>query len=126
MPEHYRIVAVADLIDARRAEAQQDFGCRAYAGYGELLADPEVELVIVAPPSYLHAVYTIAALQAGKAVVCEKPMAENLADADGMLAAARRTGSLFTMFRTGAMRPATSRCARSSRPACSAGCSRSS
>lgn len=98
MPEHYRIVAVADLIDARRAEAQQTFGCRAYAGYGELLADPEVELVIVAPPSYLHAVYTIAALQAGKAVVCEKPMAENLADADGMLAAARRTGSLFTMF----------------------------
>ena len=98
MPEHYRIVAVADLITERRAEAQQTFGCRAYAGYGELLADREVELVIVAPPSYLHAVYTIAALQAGKAVVCEKPMAQNLADADDMLAAARRTGSLFTMF----------------------------
>ena len=98
MPEHYQIVAVADLITERRAEAEQTFGCRAYAGYGELLADREVELVIVAPPSYLHAVYTIAALQAGKAVVCEKPMAENLADADGMLAAARRTGSLFTMF----------------------------
>jgi len=98
MPERYRIVAVADLITERRAEAQQTFGCRAYAGYGELLADREVELVIVAPPSYLHAVYTIAALQAGKAVVCEKPMAQNLADADDMLAAARRTGSLFTMF----------------------------
>ena len=98
MPEHYRVVAVADLIEARRSEAQQTFGCRAYAGYGELLADGEVELVIVAPPSYLHAVYTIAALQAGKAVLCEKPMARNLADADDMLAAARRTGSLFTMF----------------------------
>ena len=98
MPEHYRIVAVADLIEARRAEAQQTLGCRAYAGYGELLADREVKLVIVAPPSYLHAVYTIAALQAGKAVVCEKPMAQNLADADSMLAAARRTGSLLTMF----------------------------
>ena len=36
MPEHYRIVAVADLIEARRIEAQQTFGCRAYAGYGEL------------------------------------------------------------------------------------------
>ena len=66
MPEHYRIVAVADLITERRAEAQQRFGCRAYAGYGEFLADREVELVIVAPPSTLHAVYTIAALQAGK------------------------------------------------------------
>ena len=59
MPEHYRIVAVADLITERRAEAQQTFGCRAYAGYSELLADREVELVIVAPPSYLHAVYGI-------------------------------------------------------------------
>jgi len=98
MPERYQIVAVADLIAERRAEAQQTFGCRAYAGYGELLADRDVELVIVAPPSYLHAVYTIAALQAGKAVVCEKPMAQNLADADSMLAAARRTGSLLTMF----------------------------
>ena len=98
MPVRYRFVAVADLITERRAEAQQTFGCRAYAGYGELLADREVELVIVAPPSTLHAVYTIAALQAGKAVVCEKPMVQNLADADDMLAAARRTGSLFTMF----------------------------
>ena len=74
MPERYQIVAVADLITERRAEAQQTLGCRAYAGYGELLADREVELVIVAPPSTLHSVYTIAALQAGKAVVCEKPM----------------------------------------------------
>jgi scyllo-inositol 2-dehydrogenase (NADP+) len=42
MPEHYRIVAVADLIEARRIEAQQTFGCRSHAGYGELLADGEV------------------------------------------------------------------------------------
>ena len=98
MPEHYQIVAVADLIEARRREAEQDFDCRAYASYADLLADPEVELVVVAPPSYLHAVYTIAALQAGKAVLCEKPMAENLSNADSMLAAARRTGSLLTMF----------------------------
>lgn len=98
LPDQYQIVAVADLIEARRREAEQDFDCHAYASYADLLADPEVELVIVAPPSYLHSVYTIAALQAGKAVVCEKPMAANLADADAMLAAARRTGSLLTMF----------------------------
>ena len=66
MPERFQIVAVADLITERRAKAQQTFGCRAYAGYGELLADREVELVIVASPSTLHAVYPIAALQAGK------------------------------------------------------------
>ena len=98
LPQHYQVVAVADLIEARRREAEQAFDCRAYASYFDLLADPEVELVVVAPPSYLHAVYTIAALQAGKAVVCEKPMAANLADADAMIATARRTGSLLTMF----------------------------
>ena len=98
LPDQYEVVAVADLIEARRREAEQEFDCRAYASYADLLADPAVELVVVAPPSYLHAVYTIAALQAGKAVVCEKPMAANLGDADAMLAAARRTGSLLTMF----------------------------
>jgi predicted dehydrogenase len=98
LPDQYEIVAVADLIEARRREAEQELDCRAYASYADLLADPEVELVVVAPPSYLHAVYSIAALQAGKAVVCEKPMAANLSDADAMLAAARRTGSLLTMF----------------------------
>ncbi len=98
MPEQYQIVAVADLLAARRREAEETLGCRAYAAYSDLIADPDVELVVVAPPSYLHAVYSIAALQAGKAVVCEKPMAVNLADADAMIAAARRTGSLLTMF----------------------------
>ncbi len=98
IPEAYRIVAVADLIEARRREAEQALGCRAYTAYTDLVADPEVELVVVAPPSYLHAVYAIAALHAGKTVVCEKPMAANLADADAMIAAARRTGSLLTMF----------------------------
>lgn len=98
LPQQYEVVAVADLIEARRREAEQAFDCRAYASYFDLLADPQVELVVVAAPSYLHAVYTVAALEAGKAVVCEKPMAANLADADAMLAASRRTGSLLTMF----------------------------
>jgi len=98
LPDHYEVVAVADLIEARRREAEQEFDCRAYASYADLLADPAVELVVVAPPSYLHTVYTIAALHAGKAVVCEKPMAANLGDADAMIATAKRTGALLTMF----------------------------
>lgn len=98
LPQQYEVVAVADLIEARRREAEQAFDCRAYASYFDLLTDPQVELVVVAAPSYLHAVYTVAALEAGKAVVCEKPMAANLADADAMIAASRRTGSLLTMF----------------------------
>jgi len=98
MTDKYRIAAVFDGQAPRRDEAMARFGCRAYDSYDALLADGEVELVIVAMPSHLHAEYSIRALEAGKAVVCEKPMATNLADADRMLAAARKSGHLLTVF----------------------------
>ena len=98
IPERYRVVAVTDLIEARRQQATEVLSCRAYSNPADLFADPEVELVIVASPNYLHPVHTIAALQAGKAVVCEKPVAPRLVDLDSMIAAAERTGNLFTVF----------------------------
>ncbi len=98
LPEHYRVVAVCDPIEARRQQAVATFGCTPYLNLNDLLADPAVELVVVAPPTYLHAPNAIQALEAGKAVVCEKPMATNLYDADLMITTARRTGSLLTVF----------------------------
>jgi scyllo-inositol 2-dehydrogenase (NADP+) len=98
LPELYHIAAVTDLEQDRLDEARQELDCAVYRSYLELLRDPTVELVIVASPSYLHAPYSIAALQAGKAVVCEKPMAPTLANADSMIAAAERTGCLLTVF----------------------------
>jgi predicted dehydrogenase len=59
---------------------------------GDALADPEVDIVIIAGPSETHADMAIAALEAGKHVWCEKPMAGSLADAERMLAAARASG----------------------------------
>ena len=55
-------------------------------------------MVVVAVPSHLHADYSIAALRAGKHVVCEKPMATSVADAERMTAAAAETGKLLTVF----------------------------
>jgi len=98
IPAKYQIVAVTDPDAGRCQEAVERFGCQAYAGYDELVGDDAVELVVVATPSHLHADYTIAALEAGKAVVCEKPMAASLADADRMIAAAEHTGRLLTIF----------------------------
>jgi predicted dehydrogenase len=63
-----------------------------------LFADKDVDLVVVAVPGQLHTPLTIAALDAGKDVVVEKPMANTLADADLMVAAADRTGRLLTVF----------------------------
>ncbi len=98
LPEKYQVVAVCDPDEQRLQEAKDRFDCRTYKAFEELLADPAVELVVVASPSHLHAEYSIQALQAGKAVVCEKPMATSLAEADAMIEAARQTGSLLTVF----------------------------
>jgi scyllo-inositol 2-dehydrogenase (NADP+) len=94
----YQVVAVVDADAARRQEAIDRFDCQAYTGYEQLLADPAVELVVVALPSFLHADGSIAALEAGKHVVCEKPMATSLPDADRMVAAAEQTGKVLSIF----------------------------
>ncbi|MEM2929829.1 MAG: Gfo/Idh/MocA family oxidoreductase [Thermoproteota archaeon] len=96
--DKYSVVAVFDPLEERRNEAVNRFGCRAYSDFNSLIGDEEVELLVVATPSYLHASQTVAALKAGKNVVCEKPMAANLAEADEMIRVANETGKILTVF----------------------------
>lgn len=75
----------------------RDYGAkRAYGSYEELYQDPDVDVVYVATPHPMHAENTLAALEAGKAVLCEKPLAMNAAEAEAMVASARAKG-LFLM-----------------------------
>ncbi|HZO86834.1 MAG TPA: Gfo/Idh/MocA family oxidoreductase [Chthonomonadaceae bacterium] len=62
----------------------------AYTDYHKLLEMPEIDMVVIGAPNYAHAEIAIAAAQAGKAIVLEKPMALNLQEADAMLAAAKQ------------------------------------
>lgn len=94
----FRVTAAADAVDERRREAVERFACSAYSDYRDLLADPDVELVIVAAPSHLHAPITIEALRAGKHVLCEKPMALSTQEADAMIDAAKQADRLLTVF----------------------------
>ena len=98
LPSLFRVVAVADSDPARCKEAVETFACRAYGDFDAMIADPQVELAIVATPSHIHAQQTIAALSGGKHVLCEKPMALSSADADRMIAAAARSNRLLTVF----------------------------
>jgi predicted dehydrogenase len=98
LPGRYTVAAVFDRNAARRREAVQRLGCRDCASYASLLADPRVELVVVAMPSHLHAAYSIAAMKAGRHVVCEKPMATSLRDADRMIACARSARRVLAVF----------------------------
>ena len=85
------VVAVASRSSAR-AYAERHAIDRAYDTYEALLADPEIDLVYNALPPALHAEWTIAALYAGKHVLCEKPFTMTAAQAARVVAAAVDTG----------------------------------
>ncbi len=94
----YEIVAVSDALADRLAQSRELCHCHAYADYRALLADPDVELVVVATLSVSHCAITLEALAAGKHVLVEKPMATSLADADRMIEAAHAFGKTLTVF----------------------------
>jgi scyllo-inositol 2-dehydrogenase (NADP+) len=94
----FKLIAVADQSAERVAKAAKTFGAKAYADPQALIGDPEVELVVVSVPSNMHVTVAVAALDAGKHVLTEKPMATTLAEADVMLAAAARNKRLLTVF----------------------------
>lgn len=85
-----------ELVAVSRAQFElaedfaREFGAkRWYANWHELLKDEEVQAVYIATPVYLHAEQTIAAAESGKHILCEKPMALNVAECERMIAAAR-------------------------------------
>lgn len=73
-------------------------GCRVFGTLDQALADPGVELVVLATPNSTHADLAVRCLEAGKHVVTDKVMCLDLADCDRMLGAASRTGLLLTVF----------------------------
>ncbi len=90
------LVGIYDVKPERREKARAD-GVFAYETMEALLSDPKIELVTVATPNNFHKDIVIAALEAGKHVVCEKPAALSSAELEEMIAASERTGKLFTV-----------------------------
>lgn len=78
-------------IERGRVWAQEQGVTRAVEGYDAVLADPEVEAVYIPLPNGLHAEWTIAALEAGKVVFCEKPLCGTVEETEHVLSAARAT-----------------------------------
>ena len=81
-----------DINQTRTEELAKKYGGKAFASYEELLADETIEAVSVCAANHVHAEITIAALKAGKHVLCEKPMAVTLAECEAMVAAAEESG----------------------------------
>lgn len=87
-------VAGRDLARAEHYASAHGVG-RAVLGYQALIEDPAVDALYIALPNSLHAEWTIRALEAGRPVLCEKPLSGVLADTERVLSAARRTGTLL-------------------------------
>ncbi|MFW6597512.1 Gfo/Idh/MocA family protein [Propionibacteriaceae bacterium Y2011] len=103
--DQYQVVAVADAMPDRLEEAKEKFGCDTYTTPEELIADADVELIIVATPSHTHVPLGLAAIEAGRNVVIEKPMATTLAEVDQLTAAAEKAGVVVTAFQNQRLDP---------------------
>jgi len=90
--KNVELVAVCDSNEERAREVAEKFGAEAYTSFEELLKNAEVDAVSVCTPNYLHAPISIAALNAGVHVLCEKPMATSTVEAEAMIAAAKASG----------------------------------
>jgi len=91
--EATEVVAVASRDHRRAEQVAGDLGIpRAYGSYEELLADPEIEAVYNPLPNHLHVPVSIQAAEAGKHVLCEKPIALSVAETEELVAARDRTG----------------------------------
>lgn len=87
------VVAVCDLDPARLAAFADRFGItKRYSDYRQLVNDPEIQLVSICLPNFLHREVALAACEAGKDVVCEKPLATTVEQAKEMVEAFERKG----------------------------------
>lgn len=90
------IKGIYDVLDSAQEKAKEQ-GLVVYESADAMLADPEISLVLVATPNNFHKDYSIAAMRAGKNVLCEKPVTMNAAELEEIIAVQKETGKLFTV-----------------------------
>ena len=98
--KNVQMVAFCDIIEERAVKAAEEYGvegAKVYTDYKELLKDRDIEVVHVCTPNRSHAFISIDAMEAGKHVMCEKPMAKTYKEAKEMLDASERTGMKLTI-----------------------------
>lgn len=84
-------------INPAKMEAANNKGIKTYPSFEDILSQPDIDTVILSIPNNFHKDYTIQALNAGKNVICEKPVAMNASDLEEMIAAAQKSGKLFSV-----------------------------
>ena len=103
----YEIVAFCDIIRERAEKAKKEYGtedAKVFEDYRELIKE-DLDVVYVTTPNRSHAEISIAAMEAGKDVMCEKPMAKNYAEAQKMVETSEKTGRILNIGYQNRYRP---------------------
>ncbi|MDK6028198.1 Gfo/Idh/MocA family oxidoreductase [Ignisphaera sp. 4213-co] len=87
-----KLVGIHSLSRRKVREFASRYGCKGYESYDDVVRDPEVDVVVIATPHYLHAWQAFYAMEHGKHVIVEKPMATTVTAAREMISKARRKG----------------------------------
>src|SRR5690242_14434687 len=91
--QEVELAGIASRDRARAEEAARRFGIpRAFGSYEEMLASPEIDAVYIPQPNHLHVPWSVRAAEAGKHVLCEKPVGVNAAEAEELIRVRDRTG----------------------------------
>ena len=94
------VVAFCDIIEERAVKAAKEYGvegAKVYTDYIEMMKNEEIEVIHVCTPNVAHCPIAVAAFEAGKHVLCEKPMAHSTEDAQKMIDAWKKSGKKFTI-----------------------------
>lgn len=100
-PERCQIVALVDIYPEKAEEKKQRYGltnAKIYSNHQDILNDESIDVFDVCTPPYVHAEISINALNAGKHVLCEKPMAASLQECDAMIDAANASGKTLSVI----------------------------
>ena len=99
-PGRCKITALVDIYPDKAEKKKAEYGldARVFNSHKDILGDPGIDLVSICTPPYCHAEIAIDFLGAGKHVIVEKPMAPSLAECDTMIAAAEKSGKVFSVI----------------------------
>lgn len=92
-----KVIAACDVDATHLAEAVREFGpdCKGYKDYREVIARKDIDGVVIGTPDHWHTLICIAAMKAGKAVYCEKPLTLTIDEGKKLVEVWRKTGSIF-------------------------------
>ena len=104
-PRRFQIVAVAEPLEDRRERAEREYGCESYPDHGPLLKRDDLDLIVNASPSKFHVPISLQCLKAGFNVLCEKPLASRAKDADRLIEASKKSGTVLAIFQQSRFAP---------------------